>query len=694
MPKKASIIKILKYKNQILLMKKIMDEILEPTEEEKKYKEKHKKDMEFPKSFQDKEGSASIWEWHEQNFDRLAKNLSVLADYYDEKSSLKDCEEAWDEFDRNVNGFFEGIQEKVHDLYAIGDGEFDALTNPRARRMVRIADTITDLEGLKEALYERENINEIQENAYSISVKKKTYLQVKKEFADNYHGIKLQQKRNETSEILKTMHLLTERNQQLEKLIRENEGKIVTSHVNQRELSEKLIKLTQKKLEFDTSRQKVLKEVSTIKAYKAFHKLSKEIRELEEQLDIIKEEKNFLEENKRELKIRREKLWKELIEKKDPLALKYKDINSDEEILEAIAIDDELLNKHTKLAIAALDERAARNAYSSQYKDRDIAIEDLEVKIGRLQMQLDIHRNIINNNDLPDLENATDGELSIAQRTLREMEEDLSVKRLEEEIEVTKINIQNAKEDSNKKEEQIKKAKQEIKNNDNRFEQLKKAQGEHSETIDKAARAVYHYNQLQRSKQEFVDSMKDFNFGEKTAGRLIHKAKTYNLQEGTRFLHKNSPEFTKMDQALDEVKKCNPGNRGELKNKLKALEQAAREYREKKLKDGGFNTGMRNTRLTKAQNLITMCQLGIQELSAVSEKKEKAMIEYKEEVDRSLQKRANKDSKNKVSDLLKVDDKLDRAHEKADKIVEKLEKVDKKIDELQELAKDNDDFSM
>ena len=53
MPNKEIRIKdVLKYEKQILLMKRIIDEIMEPTEEEKKYKEKHKKDMDFPKSFQ------------------------------------------------------------------------------------------------------------------------------------------------------------------------------------------------------------------------------------------------------------------------------------------------------------------------------------------------------------------------------------------------------------------------------------------------------------------------------------------------------------------------------------------------------------------------------------------------------------------------------------------------------------------
>ena len=48
MPKQkgTEIVDILRYEKQILLMKRIIDEIMEPTEEEKKYKEKHNKDME------------------------------------------------------------------------------------------------------------------------------------------------------------------------------------------------------------------------------------------------------------------------------------------------------------------------------------------------------------------------------------------------------------------------------------------------------------------------------------------------------------------------------------------------------------------------------------------------------------------------------------------------------------------------
>ena len=128
-------------------------------------------------------------------------------------------------------------------------------------------------------------------------------------------------------------------------------------------------------------------------------------------------------------------------------------------------------------------------------------------------------------------------------------------------------------------------------------------------------------------------------------------------------------------------------------NKLKELGVAAQEYRDKKLKDGGFNTGMRNTRLTKAKNLITMCELGIQELSAIPEKKEKVLVDFKEEMKTSLQKKEKEDSLKKLNDMERVDAKLNRAHEKADKFDARLELADKKIDELQELIEYEDDFS-
>ena len=110
MPNKEIRIKdVLKYEKQILLMKRIIDEIMEPTEEEIKYKEKHKKDMDFPKEFQDDKGSAGVWEWHERNFSLLAKNLGVLEDYYKDKSSMEDCKKAWEAFERGIaaKGFFE-----------------------------------------------------------------------------------------------------------------------------------------------------------------------------------------------------------------------------------------------------------------------------------------------------------------------------------------------------------------------------------------------------------------------------------------------------------------------------------------------------------------------------------------------------------------------------------------------------------
>ncbi|MBQ5659690.1 MAG: hypothetical protein IIV02_09290, partial [Peptococcaceae bacterium] len=47
---------------------------------------------------------------------------------------------------------------------------------------------------------------------------------------------------------------------------------------------------------------------------------------------------------------------------------------------------------------------------------------------------------------------------------------------------------------------------------------------------------------------------------------------------------KNTPEFNKMKNALEEVQKCDPNNRKELRSRLKALGAAAKEYQEKKIK--------------------------------------------------------------------------------------------------------------
>ena len=77
-----------------------------------------------------------------------------------------------------------------------------------------------------------------------------------------------------------------------------------------------------------------------------------------------------------------------------------------------------------------------------------------------------------------------------------------------------------------------------------------------------------------------------------------------------------------------------------------------------------------------------------------SEKKEKALVDYKEEMKASLQKKEEQDALKKMSDMERVDAKLDRAHEKADKFDARLELADKKIDELQELIEYDDDFSM
>lgn len=159
-------------------------------------------------------------------------------------------------------------------------------------------------------------------------------------------------------------------------------------------------------------------------------------------------------------------------------------------------------------------------------------------------------------------------------------------------------------------------------------------------------------------------------------------------------MHKNTQEFNKMKNALEKVQNCDPNNRKELRSKLKELETAAKEYKEKKLKDGGFNTGMRQTRLTKAQSLINMCELGIQELSAVPEKKEKALLDFKEKMEKSIQKKAAKDAKDRTNDLWKVEGKLEHAREKADVYEAKIQKQQVKLEELEEAFKDNEDFSL
>ena len=102
---------------------------------------------------------------------------------------------------------------------------------------------------------------------------------------------------------------------------------------------------------------------------------------------------------------------------------------------------------------------------------------------------------------------------------------------------------------------------------------------------------------------------------------------------------------------------------------------------------------MRHTRLTKAQSLINMCELGIQQILAVPEKKEKALVDFKEETKISLQKQEKEDSLKKLNDMERVDAKLNRAHKKAEKFADRLELADKKIDELQELIEYEDDFS-
>lgn len=702
MPKKQKedikIEDILRYKNQILLMKRIIDEISEPTEEEKKYKEKHGKDMGYPKDFHEATTDAGIWEWREREFARLSAQLGILVNYYDGKSTTEQCKKAWDDFDRNTtvkNGHLVDIQERVHKMYAVGDGEFSALTNPRVRRLVQIADIAGDLEGLKNAIYERELVKDIQQNAYKVRVNKKTYLTSKREFADKYQGITVEQRRKLVSEYLTEVSKLNEKNQKLENQIREDEKSITESEEMQQICSKKLVVLEQRKLEYDTKHRVKAKEVAVIKAYRAFNKLSKDILEWEEQIKVIQGEETELDNLREKTRKERIELCEKLLEKKDPVALKYKDTYTGYFTAEQMMTDTELIEKHPELYKLVVHEYGMMNAASSTNVNRAVDIENLQLKISRAETEQERNREIINNNDLPDLQFATDAQLSNAQHELRKMDEEskLVIQNLEDEIEEMRTNIQNAKDFIDEKTNAITTAKAQIQYNKQEIDKYQNAYGEMKEVVDKAAMAMYHYNELQSSKRNFVDSMEGFNFGKKTASRLITKANTYNLDEGTRWRHKNTSEFNKMKDALDKVKKCDPADRGELKNRLKDLGIAAKEYREKKLKDGGFNTGMRNIRLTKAQNLITMCELGIQELSAIPEKKEKILTDFKQDMVNSLKKHQEQDNSKKLNDMQIVDAKLNRAHEKADKFDARLELADKKIDEIQELMEYDDDFS-
>ena len=106
---------ILANKKQILLMKNLIDDILEPTEEETKYKKKHGTDMALPKSFQGEDGSSKEWEEYENKFQDLSNALGVMQDYYGKTGviPMDDYQKSWDEFRDILQNVFKGDRKSV-----------------------------------------------------------------------------------------------------------------------------------------------------------------------------------------------------------------------------------------------------------------------------------------------------------------------------------------------------------------------------------------------------------------------------------------------------------------------------------------------------------------------------------------------------------------------------------------------------
>lgn len=698
MPKKSEvgIVDILRYNKQIELMKRIIDDILEPTEEEKKYKEKYGKQMDFPKSFQDKDGKTVTWDAYEQRFRVLSNDLGVLEKYYKEPQnvSMEECKKSWDDFVLVIDKFFDNIQQQVHEKYAIGNGEFDALTNPRARRMVKIADAVTDIAGLKNALYEREKVNKIQEKAFAVNVEKKNYLNAKKEFANNYVGETIEKDRYTVMDQKEAIQALQERNKKLNAWLVKTEGYVAESKKSLLSKSEKMLELSKKKLEFDNERDNKLKDLSTMIAYVDSRELEKQIEIEKEQIENLKHERQTLEEMQNEYRAEIRRALNELISRNEEVVFKYMGMDNETQILETLIQDEEMQKKYPQVTEAALSELAISKANGNRSVDRDVLIEKHEEKLSKLQEKLEKCQNTIKKNNRPYLEKATASDVRRAKIEMEEFDKSFETQNLKEKLEDIESDINNSNEYISTQEKKMKTARKEIENNIRTLDETIKSLEENEKTVDKVSRAVAFHGRLQQKKTDFVDAMQKFKSGRKASTRIIDKSKSFNLDEGTRFMHKNTQEFNKMKNALEKVQNCDPNNRKELRSKLKELETAAREYKEKKLKDGGFNTGMRQTRLTKAQSLINMCELGIQELSAVPEKKEKALLDFKEKMEKSIQKKTEQNVKDKRPEVWKLEEKLEHAREKKDVYESKIQREQVRMEELEEVFKDNEDFSL
>lgn len=693
---KMSAVKLKGYQKQIELMRRITTELLEPTEEEKKYKEKNGKEIEWPKSFMDKQGTFYEWNNHEINLRELKKYLDKVCNYWEKEGEIsnEDCEKSWSEVEYILDNHFENIQKNVHEKYAVGSGEFEALTNPRVQRMVKLADAVSDFSGLRTALYDRESLKKVSEKANRVKVAKHDYLMSKKNFANNYEGRKVQKDREIVFKDRQRLKDLQEENKKLNAWVTKTEKNVQAMKASLPDRTNELINLTQKKLEFDTKRAQRLKEMNAMAAYKKRDELQKKIQEETAYVENLRMGLDELSNMRDSYAKARMKAMKDIMAKDEKVALRYKDkMGYERDVLNEILQDEEIQTQYPSLAEAATIEQGLINSNTTTHANSEILLEDHELKLSQMQFELADEEAKIKKYNLPEMEKRYQYDLRQSKYDLEEMDKDISVKRLNDDIEQATLNIENAKQYISEKERELSNARRQMVANHTEVETILENIEKNEKNIDSASVAIGQYSKLQNSRKEFVDVMKEFDSRKKESKRIIDKAKNIDLTEGTRWMHKNSPEFNKMNDALSEVKKCDPNNREELRNRLKVLGEAAKEYKEKKLKDGGWNTGMRNTRLARAQGLINMCEMGIQSLSAVPVKAEKTLVEFWEKTEESIKKREFKDAQNKKDVLWKVEEKLENAYKKAEKYEEKMAQEKQSLEEFNEAMKDNEDFS-
>lgn len=694
--KKMEAMSLKEYKKQIALMNRIVTEILEPTEEEKKYKEKNGKEIEWPKSFMDKQGTFHEWNKHENDLRDLKKNLDKVSEFWEKEGEIsnEECEKNWSEVEYALDNYFTNIQKRVHEKYAVGNGEFEALTNPRVQRMVKLADAVSDLSALRTALYDRENLKKVRSIAEKVKVAKHDYLQSKNKFAKNYAGRKVDKDRAQALDDKYRLNELEEENKNLSAWVTKTEKNVEAVKASLSVQANELKTLTDKKFKFDAKRAKRLKEMNAMVAYKTRDDLQKKIQDETAYVENLKMGMDTLSDMRRSYTKARMNAMKDIIAKDEKIALKYKDkMEQERDVLMEILQDEDIREHYPSLAEAATVEYGLINSNTTTYSNSEYLLEDHELKLSQMQSELEEVEEKIKKYNLPEMEKRYKFDLRQSKIDLEEMDKDIVNNKLKDDIEQAKENIESSQKYISDNEKRIINTKRQIVENNLERESILDNLKKNQTTLDGVGVAAVQFNKLQMSRKEFVDLMKEFDGRKKESKRIIDKAKNIDLTEGTRWMHKNSPEFNKMNDALDEVKKCNPNDRHVLREKLKALGTAAKEYKEKKLKDGGWNTGMRNTRLARAQGLINMCELGIQSLSAVPEKAEKALVEFWNKTEESIKKRELKDANVKADAFGKVIPKLEEAYKKADKYEERIEQEKKSYDEFEDAVYDNEEFS-